>query len=378
MSLTIGGTFFLRKGSHSIWSNGADQNCVFLVQLLRLLGHTVIPINGGDGDVPPPGMMFGELDLDFVRISNSVVDTLDVLIEAGAQVSAAHVARVHARGGKVVAYRFGNAFVIDSERIIHGKSAGSIFNGARFDEVWTNPQHEHTCASYWETTYRCPVYVLPHIWEPTFIHAAMAEMTTDTMFGYLPGKRKKRISVFEPNFNIVKTAIIPMVIADKVYRKHPELIEAVYVTNALQIKEHETFKNFANCLDIGRMLDATGKSPICSFEGRYNTPWFLAKHTDVVVAHHWECGLNYAYYDALYGSYPLVHNSDFLPQGVGYHYTGFDATSGARALLGALEGHDKNLEEYEHRADAFLDTVRIRWQPNLDAHDRALKHLNAA
>lgn len=375
MSLKIGVTFFVRKGPHSIWSNGADQNCVFLVQLLRLLGHTVVPINGGDGESPPPGMMFGGMDLNFVKINDEVVDSLDLLIECGAQVSARHVERVHQHGGKAVAYRFGNAFVIDTERAIHGKPSGSIFNGTRFDEVWTNQQHVETCSSYWAATYRCPVHVLPHIWEPTFLLAAIDEMTTDTMYGYVPGRKKKRISVFEPNFNIVKTAVIPMVVADLAYRQRPDLIESVHVTNALHLKEHETFKNFALSLDIAREMDSTGKSPVCSFEGRYNSPWFLSKHTDVVLAHQWECGLNYAYYDALYGGYPLVHNSPLLPPGVGYYYPGFDAHAGAQVLLEVLQHHDRDLEEYEHRADAFIDTVRIAWPANLRAHAQRIEAL---
>lgn len=137
---TIGLTFFLRKEGGSIWANGATQNCVFLWMLLRAAGHRVFAINGGDGEAPDPALMLGGLGIEFVKMAD-VVDELDVLIEAGAQVSAEHVARVRARGGRAVAYRFGNAFVIDAERVVHGKPAGSIFNGACFDEVWTNPQH---------------------------------------------------------------------------------------------------------------------------------------------------------------------------------------------------------------------------------------------
>ena len=99
-----------------------------------------------------------------------------------------------------------NAFVIDAERVIHGKDAGAIFNGAQFDEVWTNPQHVTTCASYWETCYRCPVRVLPHIWEPLFIDATIREFPEGLSFGYRPGAGKKRIAIFEPNTNVVKTS----------------------------------------------------------------------------------------------------------------------------------------------------------------------------
>lgn len=371
--LTIGITFFLRKDASSIWSNGADQNCVFLWRLLRAAGHRVIAINGGDGEAPSPGMMLAGLGLEFVRIDD-VIDTLDVLIEAGAQVSAEHVARVRANGGRAVGYKFGNAYVIDAERVAHNLPAGSIFNGSQFDEIWTTPQHVATCASYWETCYRCPVRVLPHIWEPLFVDAAVREFPEGLAFGYQPGRASKRIAIFEPNIGIVKMCAIPMLVCEHAYRRRPDLIERVFVTNAAAIKGHLTFATFAGNLDIVRAKGEDGRSR-CSFEGRFNTPWFLAAHADVVVSHQWENGLNYAYYDALHGGYPLIHNSDLLPEGVGYRYRGFDARDGGDVLAAALLTHDARHEEYRAAASGFLATVHALAPANMRAHGAALAGL---
>jgi len=362
---TIGLTFFLHKGDASIWTNGGVQHCAFLWLLLRAGGHDVVAINGGDGD-KPPGML-ARLGIEFVKPGDAL-DRLDVLIEAGAQVSAEDVERVRKRGGRAVAFKFGNAFVIDAERVIHGKPAGSIFNGARFDEVWTNAQHMATCASYWETTYRCPVRELPHIWDPCFVEATLREFPDGLTFGYQPGREKKRVCVFEPNMNIVKTSTIPMLVCENAYRRRPDLLGDVYVTNAEHLKKHLTFAKFAANLDIVR-------DGLCSFEARYNTPWFLAKHGDVVVSHQWENGLNYAYYDTLYGGYPLVHNSELLPDGVGYRYHGFDAQVGGAALIDALQRHDARVADYSQRAKDFLGTVRATAPANIEAHERALSAL---
>ena len=375
MKQTIGITFFLHKEGGSIWNNGATANVVFLWNLLMTAGYRVLAINGGDGDAPSPAMMFGPLGIEFVKLED-VADQLDILIEAGAQVSAENVDRVRAHGGKAVAYRFGNAFIIDAERIIHKKAPGSIFNGARFDEVWTNAQHMRTCASYWETCYRAPVYCLPHIWEPTFVDAAIREFPPELTFGYQLGRPKRRISVFEPNINIVKTCEIPMLVCEQAYRARPELLEGISITNSAHLKDHLTFNSFAANLDIVRARHHDGGS-LTAFEGRFNTPWFLARHTDVVVAHQWECALNYAYYDALYGGYPLIHNSDLLPADVGYRYDGFDAKDGGRALIEALQHHDERLEEYRATSNAFLETVHAKSPQNIAAHEQAIDRLMA-
>jgi len=373
--LTVGVTFYIHKGERSIWVNGGHQNAVFLVQLLRRCPNVarVIAINGGDGETPSSKMLLDGLDLDLQRF-DAAADSIDVLVECGAQIPAAQAEQVHARGGKVVAYKFGNAFVLDAEKLIAGKGDTGIFNGTKFDTIWTNPQHMATNASYWAACYRCPVLCLPHIWEPLFLDMARAELKPGVSFGYAPKAGPKRIAIYEPNIDVVKLCHIPMLVCDLAYRERPELIDTVWVTNTDGLRKQLAFQRFHHTLDIGEHRAADGKH-VCSCESRYNLVWFQATHADLVVSWQWENALNYAYYEALSGGYPLVHNSHLLPEGVGYRYHGFDAHDGAAVLLDVLQSHDQNHEAYEARADAFLETVRIDHQPNIDAHAEALQSL---
>jgi hypothetical protein len=364
-------TFFLHKKEKgvSIWNNGATQNCVFLLNLLQassMVGK-VYAINAGH-DEPPSGAMM--LDgIEFVRLED-VVDELDLLIECGGQIGPEPAARVRCNGGRVVGYRFGNSWLIDMERVMFRGEPGSVLNGTVFDAVWTNAQHLRTNAAYWETVYRCPVRCLPHIWQPTFVDRAIEEIRAagEHEFGYAPGRKAKRLSVLEPNMNVVKFCGVPLLVAEQAYRRCPDRIEHLWVTNALGIKTHETFVRMVTSLD----LQAAKK---VSFEGRYNTPFWLASRTDVVVSHQWENGLNYAYYDALYGHYPLVHNSQLLPYGVGYRYDGFDAVGGGRLLASVLQSHDSRHERYAKRCDDFLQTVLATSPKNIQAHERAIEEL---
>ncbi len=114
---------------------------------------------------------------------------------------------------------------------------------------------------------------------------------------------------------------------------------------------------------------------ILSVEGRYQMPDFLARYTDIVLAHQWENGLNYAYNDALYGGYPFVHNSTLLPKGVGYYYEGFDAFHGADVLLNVIDNHDKNHEAYQKRANAFLETLLPSNPINIAIYEREIQRL---
>lgn len=361
--LNIGLSFFVsRDATQSIWSNGAVQHVVFLYLLLRSSPQVgqIWLVNGGDGDVLPDGLMVSDLALPLVRLDD-VVDQLDVLIEMGAQMSAADADRVHDRGGVVLAYRCGNDYVMDVERLSFDKPSGPIFNGTRFDEIWTNAQHERTCASYWRIGMRAPVRVMPHIWSPMFLDRSREKSDIEgTAFGYVPKPGPKRVSIFEPNISVVKSCIPGMLICESAYRTDPAAINAIYVANAVHLKEHVTFNRFAGALDIVR-------HKLASFEARFHLPYFMSRYTDIVVAHQWENGLNYLYYDVLHGRYPLVHNSPFLAD-VGYYYDGFDAEQGGRALLEAVYHHDERREEHDHKAAALLARVDIANKDNVEMH----------
>jgi hypothetical protein len=367
--MRIGVTLHLTSKPRSVWECGAGQHCLFLIDALRRVPgvERVFAVNGGDGDTLPGGIGPYGPALDVVRIGE-VADDLDVLIQVGSQLPREDMLRVRAHGGRVVAYKVGNEYVINAERAMQDKACPAIVEAGFFDELWTNAQHVDTCAAYWETLYRAPVQVLPHVWLPTFLDAAVADLPAPLAFGYQPGRAQKRLAIYEPNVNIVKTSTIPMLVAEECYRAAPELLEHVYVACASKVKTSQAFVRFASALDLVR-------DHHMSFEGRYHFPWFQAKHADVVVSHQWENGLNYAYYEALAGHYPLVHNSPLLPDGVGYRYSGFDCADGGAVLRDALEHHDERRADYDRRADDFLATVRADAPANIDAHARALQRL---
>lgn len=361
----IGITFFASKDPrHTPWSNGTLQNVLLLAVMLRASGAAgdIWLINGGDAETLPPWLALSSLDLKLVRFEQ-VSGQLDVLIEAGAQIQPQQAEQVRQRGGIVIAYRCGNDYVMDCERICFDLTPGPQFNGTRFDEVWTQPQHETMCRSFWEITARAPVRVMPHIWSPIFIKLAadsLHKSEPDVEFGYRPRSGGKRIGIFEPNLNVIKTFITPLLICETAYRQDPAALSEVYITNTSGLTEHPTFRNLTQATDLFR-------DHILSFEARYSLPIFLARYADIVVSHQWENGLNYLYYDALFGGYPLVHNSPYLKD-AGYFYPDFDAARGAVALLQAIHQHDANLDDYGARSQRVLSRVDINNPDNQACH----------
>ncbi|MBU6436127.1 MAG: DUF2827 family protein [Betaproteobacteria bacterium] len=356
----------------SIWVNGGNQNCVYLYLLLKqspLIGEVWLVHDDGVQSVPK-GLHMGEHE-QALRPISQVIGQTDLLIEMGTQVAPEHIQGVRQRGGKCVSYRFGNDYVITVE-IINFNSIEWKPNTTRnqFDELWTNPQHAHTCKSYFEALYRAPVQVLPHIWSPYFIERTLdANPALKAKWGYRNHGPAKRVAMFEPNLNVVKSALIPILACNEVYLRRPDLLKHVYMTNTFRLKENSAFKHIA--LGLKMVLDNKATA-----EGRFPFVDFASDYTDVVISHQWENGLNYLFYDALYGGYPLVHNSPFL-RDVGYYYADFEVFDAAIALQRALEMHDMQAADYAIKARGFLQTVDALSPHNVDAYSQRIAALFA-
>lgn len=367
---TVGITIWVNaSGDMGLFENGLRQNVVFLYNLFRAAPNCrrVVLLNHGESDTPviPPGIPIRAGDI--VR-STAITEKLDFVINLGAAIDADSAQRYRDAGSKLISYKGGNGIVISMEAIIAQpprSDAERYFDRDFYDAIWMTPQHVRTYKSYCETIYRCPVFEIQQIWQPLFLESRNAHLQVP--FGYEPGRARKRIGILDPNITVMKTSHLPMLVCDAAFRREPALFEAIYVTNALQLMNHPHFSSFAARLE-------SVKRKVMTVEPRFVTADFLAHHADAVVTHHWENGLNYLYYDVLYGGYPLVHNSEFLTD-VGYYYESFDADSGGEALLRALHTHDANLPRYREHANALLARVAATSPGAIAAHEALLARM---
>jgi hypothetical protein len=233
------------------------------------------------------------------------------------------------------------------------------------DEIWSIPQNYEPNKHYFETLYRKNCISVPFIWSPLFIDYILD--TYKIKGYYTPTDNSKNISCFEPNNDVVKYAMYNILIVESSYRENPNLINHFYVTNSYKLKENKLFINIMGTLDIVKNKKIT-------FEGRYRMPYFLDKYTDIVIAHQTYNPLNYAYLDALYLKYPLVHNASLMKDG-GYYYDAFDVQKGKEQLNYALTEHDKNLEEYEEKSKIVLDRYLPTNKSSIDIYDKLIEKL---
>jgi hypothetical protein len=208
--------------------------------------------------------------------------------------------------------------------------------------------------SYLEVMRRVPGRVVPFVWHPMFLEERSRQFPQGGL--YQPHDGPRRLTVMEPNINIVKFCLYPVLIAELVYRERPEDIKLLQVANTMPMAQtHQDFIALMNQLDIVR----GGKA---LFTGRHDTPTFLATNTDVVLSHQLENPLNYFYLEVCWQGYPLIHNATLCPD-LGYYYAGNDAGAGARRLNEVIDSHDANAVLYRKTQRALIS----RYLP--DNHD---------
>ena len=282
---------------------------------------------------------------------------IDLLIEAAVSFPDSVLLPLRKKGVKLVKYVMGNSYIFSIQKMLFDLKSDTPRTNTRkaqFDEIWILPHHYKTCKSFLEIEYKAKAKKIPYIWDEAYIkdfNNQVISSTGKSAFYAPPNSEKKRVSIFEPNFDVVKTSLMPMIIAEKAYHKS-KMIEKVFVTNTNDLKSHADFKNFYERLELQ-------KEGLVVLKNRFKLPYFLSENTDIVVTHQWENGLNNLYFDCLYFKYPLVHNSEFLKD-AGYYYPNFDANKAAEILVECIKNHDLNIASYDQKCEKILYDYSIK------------------
>ena len=351
------------KEGENIWLNGIAQNVINFYYILKnsSKNYNLIILDTSE----KYNLEYNLDNINIDRIEN-VVDGLDLLFILGSQIKDEHYNLLKNKGSKIVYYSCGSNYMLDMQEVLFkDKNSDKKIYKHTPDEIWSIPQNYEPNKYYFETLHRRECKIIPFVWSSTFIDYILN--THDIRGYYEPTNEPKRISSFDPNIDIVKYSLYNIMIVEQAYREKPELIKHLYVTNSLSIKDSPLFIDIMNHMDIV-------KKGIATFESRFRTPYFLDKYTDIVIAHQMHNPLNYAYLDALYLKYPLIHNASLMKDG-GYYYDGFNVKKGKEQLLFALTEHDKNLDEYEYKSQKVLNRYLPTNEKSIKIYDKLIKDL---
>lgn len=364
--MRVGISILTREG-HNIWSSGIDQNVYNLSCLLRSLPfiEEVILLDCGIlARAPDFSADLGD-QFKIIPISESY-ESIDVAIEVSGGLDVEWIARFRARGGKVVFHICGHPYATLTEQTIFDQP--SFFSKAdHYDEVWIL-QKDKQFSSMVEAIYRCPVREVPYLWAPIFLDYSISLFKQQGGdFGYKLGSLvagNVNPAIFEPNLSALKTGIIPFLMCEKIEKSDPKIIKSVYFMNSAKFSGHPTFISLVGHSNLYK----EGKALL--FERDYFAK-IMGQGANLVVSHQMIWSQNYLYLDALYGGYPLIHNSPLFAD-VGYYYPDSDIEAGTEQILHAIKEHDRNFDFYQQQSLAKIATLSPSNARNHDIYARRL------
>jgi hypothetical protein len=367
--IKIGITLLLLNDIKSFFSNGINQNSLFLGELLLNSGFDVYFIVEDTKLFSIEQNTLNNILYDsrfkLTKYSEILYSEFNVIITLSFSYGESFIYNyVKHMKTKHVGYFCGNTYIIETEKILYNQHKDRqedaydfTINGfTKYDEIWSIPQMSEINLDFWSILHRCKCIEVPFVWSNKAIKLFCAANNCKEEQLYYKNKGPdKKVAIFEPNISIMKWALPSILICEAAYRRNKR-IKHLYVTNINSSSTNDfnlkQFNKFMNALDIV-------KDNKCSIESRYTTLPFMSDHADIIISHQWGNPLNYLYFDLAWMGWPIIHNA-YLCKDVGYFYPDFKLNDGGNILETVINTHDSNIDKYlidnRKAIDRFLST----------------------
>lgn len=349
--INIGITIMIKTPTESFFTNGIRQNSIILRDTFLktgIVGEVYYVNMGSQKDLSQsPWKEYEPWIIDY----ETALQKVNMILCVNVIMSGELLDKGAKKGIKFVNHVMGNEYYAFSESVLFKNTEGGIITKQpHYSATWISPHLYETNKHLFEVLYEAPAYVGPYIWSPKFIMelVELEKKATGTNGFYKPsGKKEKRISVFEPNISMNKTCITPIITVEKMHNKNKDLIDKVNIFGSDTVKKKKELINFVIDLNIN-------KAKKIFFESRFPIVWCLFNHTDILLSHQQDIGLNYLYFDAAWLGFPVIHNAEFLKE-LGWYYDRYDADTAARHLEEVINKFDdSDLEGYTKRSREYI------------------------
>ena len=381
----IGITIGLTRDKESMWINGIKQNAIFLANALIHVGHKVTLLDTSSNveafdDTGKVTKVMWDYNQFPVYKYSKVARECDVLIMLGTTLEG-HTLRYFKQPSeinkRIIKYMCGNNYVIDMERSIFETSASNQRTAWKsdglVDECWYVPQQGYQNHEYYRVLMGLEhdkVKPVPFVWDPMFIDQieSLYDRNKNVPIYQPKENSEKKLCIFEPNMNVVKYSMIPLLIIEDAYVNHNIDYKFTTLISGDRLPKKTVWKSTIDSTKIiAKTIKTAGRLPVHSI---------LANHADIVISHQWENPLNYAYLDTMYLQFPLIHNADMI-QDAGYYYPDFEIGKGAEKLKWVMDHHDKHIDEYNEKNEKVLTRYTVYNEDLIETYRLLIENLFA-
>lgn len=374
----IGITIAVPDYSDTLFSNGIRQNVLILRDLYEKCRNVEVAYIINTANQPKKENINDEFSpyLKHIITLEESFKKCDLIVIAQGSLPENVCKVLKKEGKKLVKHIMGPELSTFNETILFkdNSEARNVYarNKNNISCIWISEHYYKRDKCFFETMYDTEVVIGPYVWDPRFINShidKLLKQENNIHTGlYVPsGKKQKRICSMEPNINIVKTSVVPIIINEQLYRKYPNTIQTSYLFSANKIKLKKDLINFVKDLDIY-------KAQKMFFEARYPIVWALQQHTDIVLSHQNQNELNYLYLDAAWMGYPVVHNSPLMKE-LGWYYEENDVKTAVEHLnyiANYFDDNEHQNQEYLKKSRTFAYRYMIDNPENIRGYERLI------
>ena len=352
---------------NSLFSNGLIQNCLNLYDLINSIDgfEPYLMCLSSEEFFSPMKKDLNKLNynLEKANLENINKLNINIILEAGSFSDVLFkVIKEKKPSVKFVSIEYGNPLFFNIEHSVFQKD--KLFSCPKDrDEVWYSPHFEYSHDFISEISRCDSAKICPFIWSEKFLLHNINKYNIDTT--RFSKKSLNDVSILEPNLNLVKTSVIPLLIADKLFKENKSFINSVAAFGCKKLENSSTFSSIVKNTQLF-------KDNKLALLNRYPFVEIFSKVSGILLSHQHYNGLNYAYLDALYLGIPLVHNSKYFKD-VGYYYNDFNISEGKEALKKAISYHKFRPKENIEVEKEVINNFSIK--KNIQAYKNMLEEL---
>lgn len=327
--------------------NGSEQQPWFILEIIENLGNP-LTIFTHAGKTASSGLSRSDTFYghEMTLLSPEKINDIDVLImichivDDGSPNTLA--LKNACKGKRVVQFHCGNHMYFNAEDVIFNThDVVKLLYNTWFTETWVFDMHSFA-GSYYELLTHKPTKKMPYAWTPTLLNKYCVDNQLTINCDPTRYNGALTLCCVEPNLNITKTCLVPMLIMNEFYRKHPEKVKSCFIFCATHLLKKKSFIDFIKFLDIVRdkKIEFYPRMSLPDVINQLNTKGL----SPVFIGHNIANEQNYVTLEMLYLGYPMIHNSQYI-QHAGFYY---DDTS----LITAVD-HLINLKKFESQRRAY-------------------------
>jgi hypothetical protein len=362
----IGITLKIPNNIANLFTNGILQNAITMFELFKMCKNVdnVYILVDNINNINNFPEQFEKYKKCLISFEDSL-NKIDLLIMSALRLDENNINIMRERGIKVVIHILGSSYHIFNENIVFGANENTSYNSINLDEIWISPHLYEINKDFSEVIYNCKAKSVPYVWSNYYIEETLKMLNKSV---YKPKEvKEKKISVYEPNINYVKTSLFPIIIGEKFYKSFPNYVEKINIFCSDNLYNKNTFVNFVLGLE-------SQKNSKLFFEKRYPIVYSLFEHSDIVLAHQRDLEYNYLYFDAAWLGFPLVHNSERLKE-LGYYYKGFDGEDAVKVLKYVCENFENEYKEYLSKSREYISKFLYTNENNIREYEILIENL---